>query len=179
MIFKNFTSYIPEGEDKKELLSLGVLFSRDNKGTDWYDCLKEFPNETHKVIIDKDNRIIAYSKDATSLPMVPEGCSVADVKELPENFMVNGNFCYDEKLEEVVRRDYTEEEKRERVNRKYESLMSKAISVTNPLQLAVKYEMATEEEKSSLEAWEKYIIALNRVKTQKGYPQQVEWPTQP
>ena len=55
-----------------------------------------------------------------------------------------------------------------------EFLQKEAERVIGPLDRAVKYGMATEEETSQLEAWEKYSVLLSRVN-----PQKPEWPMKP
>lgn len=48
-----------------------------------------------------------------------------------------------------------------------------------PLQDAVDLEEATAEEAALLTQWKRYRVALNRVDTQPGWPEVVEWPTPP
>lgn len=48
-----------------------------------------------------------------------------------------------------------------------------------PLQDAVDLEEATAEEAALLTLWKRYRVALNRVDTQPGWPEVVEWPTPP
>ena len=48
-----------------------------------------------------------------------------------------------------------------------------------PLQYAVNLDMATEPEKTSLLAWMRYSVNLNRVEQQPGYPFAIEWPASP
>ncbi|WP_434223389.1 tail fiber assembly protein [Xenorhabdus bakwenae] len=47
-------------------------------------------------------------------------------------------------------------------------------SYRNQLEHAVKHNMATGEEKASLEAWKKYGVLVNRVE-----PEKPEWPEKP
>lgn len=49
-----------------------------------------------------------------------------------------------------------------------------AIAIIQRLTMAVKYDMASDEEKASLEAWEKYSVLLGRVDTSKPV-----WPERP
>lgn len=179
MIFKNFKSYIPDTESKKPLVEIGVLFSRDEDGNDWYDCLAKFPEETHKFILDKNNIILAYTKNASALPMIPDGCSVADSKYIPKNFENNGTFVYDEKSSKVKARVYTDSEIKSKVEKKKAALITEAMDLINPLQYAVNLEMASEEEKTRLTQLQKYVVLLNRVTLQEGYPDNVEWPEKP
>lgn len=53
-------------------------------------------------------------------------------------------------------------------------LVKEAEAVIQVLERAVKYDMATDEEKSRLEAWERYSVLLSRVDVDKP-----EWPVVP
>lgn len=55
-----------------------------------------------------------------------------------------------------------------------EAKLQKADAVIQRLTMAVKHGMATDEDKASLEEWEKYSVLLGRVDTSKP-----EWPTEP
>jgi hypothetical protein len=48
-----------------------------------------------------------------------------------------------------------------------------------PLQNALDIDDATEVEKTSLELWKKYSVAVNRVANQSAFPVKVEWPIAP
>ena len=71
-----------------------------------------------------------------------------------------------------------------------EQLRAEAISTRNdqlsyatlmiaPLQDAVDFEMATQEEADLLRAWKLYRISLNRIEQQAGFPGQIDWPAPP
>lgn len=179
MIFKNFKTYVPDTESTKALVELGVLFSRDEDGNDWYDCLNKFPEDSFKMIINKDGVIVAYSKVAGSLPMIPDGYSVADSKFLPKDFTNNMTFIYDEKTGKVKTREYSVEEVKVQVDKKKASLMEQILTTINPLQFAVDLDMATEEEQVRLKSLQKYVVMLNRVSLQDTYPTGVVWPDLP
>ncbi|KAB1583325.1 tail fiber assembly protein [Serratia marcescens] len=53
-------------------------------------------------------------------------------------------------------------------------LLDEAEAVIRMLERAVKYDMATDEEKAQLEAWERYSVLLSRVDVDKP-----EWPGKP
>lgn len=53
-------------------------------------------------------------------------------------------------------------------------LVKEAEAVIQVLERAVKYDMATDEEKSRLEAWERYSVLLSRVDVEKP-----DWPENP
>ncbi|MGC6031358.1 tail fiber assembly protein [Enterobacter kobei] len=57
---------------------------------------------------------------------------------------------------------------------KLEALNQEADEIIEQLNCAVKYDMATDEEKASLEEWEKYSVLLSRVS-----PEKPDWPVKP
>lgn len=59
------------------------------------------------------------------------------------------------------------------------SLMAQATTAIAPLQDAADLGMATEAESAKLVEWKRYRVLLLRVEEQKGFPKQIEWPTQP
>ncbi|PAW49426.1 phage tail protein [Pseudomonas moraviensis] len=48
-----------------------------------------------------------------------------------------------------------------------------------PLQDAVDLDEATEEEALLLTQWKQYRVLLNRLETQPGWPEQIQWPVAP
>ncbi len=54
-----------------------------------------------------------------------------------------------------------------------------ATAAIAPLQDAVDLDEATAAETAALTAWKKYRVALNRIQTQPGYPQNIDWPVAP
>jgi hypothetical protein len=56
-------------------------------------------------------------------------------------------------------------------------LQSAAAEIISPLNTAVKYEMATDDEKAKLARWEKYTVLLSRVNT--SLAPDIEWPLLP
>lgn len=173
-IFTNFKTYTP---DEPAFPGLDVLYLKCDEGYDWYDCQKHFEEGKQKVMFDADGIINSVADDISGF--FPENSSVADVDSLPKDFTINRTHVYNVKTGKVVKRKYSTEEVKTQVDNQVKALMSSALSSVSPLQLAVKYEMATEEEKLALEAWEKYIVNLNRVSSQEGYPSKVEWPQAP
>ncbi|WP_347927679.1 tail fiber assembly protein [Pseudomonas helvetica] len=48
-----------------------------------------------------------------------------------------------------------------------------------PLQDAVDIDEATDTDVALLKSWKKYRVALNRIETQTGYPETIDWPVAP
>lgn len=68
----------------------------------------------------------------------------------------------------------TPEQMRSQAAYRKQSEMAEAEDVIAPLERAVKHNMATDEDKVKLDAWERYSVLLSRVDVDKP-----EWPTPP
>ena len=167
--FKNFSSYTP-GEDKRELIDAGVLFLQDENGNDWYECQKFFHENTIKIVYDSDNIVVSISNDVSTL--WPVGASVAEIETLPDGVDINGSWVFRDNS--VVKRIYSDTELQQQAESKKAALLSHAESVIATLERAVKLNMATDEEREKLEAWERYSVLVYRVDTAKP-----EWPEEP
>ncbi|MBC3250979.1 tail fiber assembly protein [Serratia fonticola] len=71
----------------------------------------------------------------------------------------------------------TIEETRQGMASRKAQLLNEAYAAMKPLELAVKHDMATDEEKTQLDAWERYSVLLSRVKPEDA--PDIEWPEQP
>ena len=74
----------------------------------------------------------------------------------------------------VIKRIYTADEQQQLAELQKATLLSEAESVILPLERAVRLNMATDEEHSRLEAWERYSVLVSRVDTANP-----EWPQKP
>ncbi|HBQ4482680.1 TPA: phage tail protein I [Escherichia coli] len=74
----------------------------------------------------------------------------------------------------VIKRIYTADEQHQLAESQKATLLSEAESVILLLERAVRLNMATEEERSRLEAWERYSVLVSRVD-----PANPEWPEMP
>ncbi|OCJ30569.1 tail fiber assembly protein [Serratia sp. 14-2641] len=71
----------------------------------------------------------------------------------------------------------TVEETRQGMASRKAQLLNEAYAAMKPLELAVKHDMATDEEKAKLDAWERYSVLLSRVDTSKA--PDIAWPDRP
>ncbi|HBC7421595.1 TPA: tail fiber assembly protein [Serratia marcescens] len=69
---------------------------------------------------------------------------------------------------------YTPEEIRSQAAQKKAQLLDDAYATMKPLELAVKHDMATDEDKAKLDTWERYSVLLSRVDVDNP-----EWPDKP
>lgn len=73
-MFKNFKRYMPEKAEER------ILYLKSECGKDWYECQKKYKENTLKIMVDSQGRIISVSKDISML--FPENCSVYEVKNV-------------------------------------------------------------------------------------------------
>lgn len=178
VIIKNFKTYTP---DNKELLALGVSFLISGEGKDWYAAQKDFKKDTLKVAYDPETKVLRMASYDVSY-FFPQGMSVAETTTLVKGFSIDGDlskFCFDEEKISVVDRIYSQDEKKQSADNKKVNLIAEAVNAINPLQYAVDLVMATEEENTRLKKLQKYVVLLNRISSQEGYPDSVEWPEKP
>lgn len=116
-----------------------------------------------KVMFDATGVICCAEVDAAG--MWPIDCSVIEINadKLPPDFSCNGQWVWNGKA--ITQKELSQSEILARNETIKAHLMSAANSALTPLQMAVKYNIATEEEQSLLERWEIYTVLLNRVDT--------------
>ncbi|EFS2935262.1 tail fiber assembly protein [Escherichia coli] len=170
---KNITAGNPKTAEQYQITrkyNVTWLFSEDDKN--WYEEQKNFQPDTIKIAYDKNNVIVTISKDVSTIN--PEGLSVVEVSDITENRRADndGNWMFlDGK---VVKREYTEQALQQQAELQKAALLSAAESVIQPLERAVRLNMATNEERARLESWERYSVLVSRVDTAKP-----EWPQKP
>ncbi|WP_083764685.1 tail fiber assembly protein [Sodalis glossinidius] len=171
---KNFKRYHPNSVDKKALeRSIGAIFLISEDGQDWYECQKTFQPETMKIEYETNGVIRSMGYDISGF--CPEGCSVAEVSEWPEEAAANRKWCF--LNGQVVPRVYTADELMEQATHKRDYRLEQAAKIIAPLQDAVDLDMATDAEKVTLLAWKKYRVLLNRLDISSA--PDIDWPDPP
>ncbi|ENB2661107.1 TPA: tail fiber assembly protein [Escherichia coli] len=150
----------------------GVIWLYSEDGKNWYEEVKNFQPDTIKIVYDANNIIVAITKDASTLN--PEGFSVVEVPDITANRRADDSGKWMFKDGAVVKRIYTADEQQQQAELQKAALLSEAESVIQPLERAVRLNMATDEERTRLEAWERYSVLVSRVDTAKP-----EWPQKP
>ena len=178
-ILTNFKEYIPDDEASQELMTLGVIFIKSAEGADWYQSQALFKNNLLKVIFDsKTGVIIGTGTDITT--MWPNGYSIADIdydtNATPQS--LEGKV-FQVRTGKIVDRVYTKAQQQATVDREIASLQREATTLMAPLQAAKELDMMTEEEAAYLKELQRYLVYLNRVTSQEGYPTNIEWPVLP
>ncbi|HGW0975031.1 TPA: tail fiber assembly protein, partial [Escherichia coli] len=116
--------------------------------------------------------IVAITRDASTLN--PEGFSVVEVPDITSNRRADDSGKWMFKDGAVVKRIYTADEQQQQAESQKAALLSEAESVIQPLERAVRLNMATDEERARLESWERYSVLVSRVDTANP-----EWPQKP
>ena len=173
MHLKNIKAGNPKTPEQYQLTKkAGVVWLYTEDGKNWYEEQKNFQPDTIKIAYDKNNVIVTVSKDVSTIN--PEGLSVVEVSDITANRRAdnNGNWMFlDGK---VVKREYTKQELQQQAELQKSALLSEAESVIQPLERAVRLNMATNEERARLESWERYSVLVSRVDTTNP-----EWPQKP
>ncbi|EJI0690907.1 tail fiber assembly protein [Escherichia coli] len=173
MHLKNIEAGNPKTPEQYQLTKkAGVVWLYTEDGKNWYEEQKNFQPDTIKIAYDKNNVIVTVSKDVSTIN--PEGLSVVEVSDITANRRAdnNGNWMFlDGK---VVKREYTKQELQQQAELQKATLLSEAESVIQPLERAVRLNMATNEERARLESWERYSVLVSRVDTANP-----EWPQKP
>ncbi|EAC1472206.1 tail fiber assembly protein [Escherichia coli] len=173
MHLKNIKAGNPKTPEQYQLTKkAGVVWLYTEDGKNWYEEQKNFQPDTIKIAYDKNNVIVTVSKDVSTIN--PEGLSVVEVSDITANRRAdnNGNWMFlDGK---VVKREYTKQELQQQAELQKSALLSEAESVIQPLERAVRLNMATNEERARLDSWERYSVLVSRVDTANP-----EWPQKP
>ncbi|HFO3431959.1 TPA: tail fiber assembly protein [Escherichia coli] len=171
---KNFTPYIPENPP---VAWASYLISED--GQDWYECQKQFAEDTYKVAYDSYGIVRSISGDVSAL--FPLNMSVAEVESLPDGADIDGNWVFDG--ENVVARTLTAEEWQANAESQRSALISDAKATISLWQSELLLGIISDDDKESLTEWLSYIKALqgldlSGVTDEEGYNATV-WPDEP
>ncbi|EFF6682889.1 tail fiber assembly protein [Escherichia coli] len=170
---KNITAGNPKTKEQYQLTkNFDVIWLWSEDGKNWYEELKNFQEDTIKILYDENNIIVAITKDASTLN--PEGYSVVEVHDITANRRADDSGKWMFKDGAVVKRIYTADEQQQQAKSQKAALLSEAESVIQPLERAVRLNMATDEERARLESWERYSVLVSRVDTANP-----EWPQKP
>ncbi|WP_241355178.1 tail fiber assembly protein, partial [Escherichia coli] len=133
----------------------GVIWLYTEDGKNWYEEVKNFQPDTIKIVYDENNIIV-------------------EVPDITSNRRADDSGKWMFKDGAVIKRIYTAGEQQQQAESQKATLLSEAESVIRPLERAVRLSMATDEERSRLEAWERYSVLVSRVDTANP-----EWPDKP
>lgn len=179
-ILTKFTPYTPENPEQVQLQEeLGITYLKSAEGVDWYEGQTLFKPELLKIVFLWDTgEIISAGYDVTTL--WPKDLCVADIdykgSTTPEALATKVFNFRKGVIEDKV---YSKAELEESAKAKVNKLQKAAVDLITPLQYAETLEMITEDETAYLRNLQKYVVELNRVTQQEGYPANVDWPVLP
>ncbi|ELN2578472.1 tail fiber assembly protein [Enterobacter kobei] len=127
---------------------------------------------TGSIFIAVDDAGIIRQIEADATMLKPDGLSVYGLDALPDGCTIDGKWIFDGGAVIPAPTNYATEAEKLKTR-----LMREAEAIIAPLQRAVKYGMATDAEKASLEQWEIYTVMLSRVDT--SLAPDIKWPPVP
>lgn len=149
----------------------------DEQGFDWFEVASKlrgtvfiaFDPATGTILQIADSRL----PDTDALSLHPAGVSIVGLDSIPDGCNIDGGWLYTQTGEIIRNHAFdVKQAQRELLRRQ-----NQANSIILPLERAVKYGLATDEEKARLEAWERYSIALSRIDLSTA--PDVDWPEIP
>ncbi|WP_181367062.1 tail fiber assembly protein [Enterobacter sp. CGMCC 5087] len=159
-----FKRYTPESPEIP-----GAAYIKNEDDTDWYTIAWDKERIAGNIYAgtDAEGNIVCVTDDGSALFPVDMTVWEIPADEAPDNILTEG---YQAKIidgaymvEHITIAKGTQRR-----------LLAEAEKIIRPLERAVKYGMATDEEKASLEEWEKYSVLLYRVNLENP-----EWPEKP
>lgn len=154
---------------------VGVIWLYSEEGKNWYEEQKNFSPDTLKIVYDTKGIIVCIDKDVSAIN--PTGLSVVELPNITANRRADASGAWMYRDGQVIKRAYTHDELVVQADEKKADLLSEAALVIAPLERAVKHGMATDEERASLEAWERYSVLLSRIDTSSA--PEIDWPLRP
>ncbi|MGQ6473796.1 tail fiber assembly protein [Serratia sp. IR-2025] len=129
-----------------------------------------------KVMYDENGIIVCISKDVTAI--FPPGFSVAEVAicEMPDDACNDTNWVYSDG--KVVKRVYTAEEKRQKIEDEKSLRIDRVNQVTQSLHTKLMLGMCIIEEKDSLKKWMHYVNQINGIDSNME-SREIRWPESP
>ena len=159
---KNITAGNPKTVAQYQLTkNFDVIWLWSEEGKNWYEEVSNFQEDTIKIVYDENNIIVGITRDASTLN--PEGFNVVEVPDITANRRADDSGKWMFKDGAVIKRIYTADEQQQQAESQKAALLSEAESVIQPLERAVRLNMATDEERSRLETWERYSVLISRV----------------
>jgi hypothetical protein len=162
-----FKRYNPESPEIQ-----GATYVKNADDTDWYTIAWDKERIAGNIYAGTDGRgdIVCVTDDGSALFPVDMTVWEIPADEASDNILTEG---YRAKIIDgvyIVNHMLIAEGTKRR-------LLAEAERVIKPLERAVKYNMATDQEKADLEAWEKYSVLLMRIDPEKV--PDIDWPVKP
>ncbi|KUV47328.1 tail fiber assembly protein [Escherichia coli] len=173
---KNITAGNPKTKEQYQLTkNFDVIWLWSEDGKNWYEELKNFQEDTIKILYDENNIIVAITKDASTLN--PEGYSVVEVPDITANRRadISGKWMFKDGV--VVKRTYTEEEQRQQAENEKQSLLQLVRDKTQLWDSQLRLGIISDENKQKLTEWMLYAQKVESTDTSSlpvTFPEQPE-----
>lgn len=175
MHLKNITVGNPKTKEEFELTKrFGAVWFYSEDGASWYSEQKNFQPDTIKVAYDKNNVVVAISKDVSTIN--PNGLSVVEIPDITRNRRadISGDWIF--KDGELLKRTYTQEEQQKQAENQKQDLLLQASNKTQFWQTQLALGIISDDAKLRLVDWMKYVQQVEAVDT--SHPP-VKFPEQP
>lgn len=182
MIKKEFRLYTPTEPEKIKIAEThNVLFHISKDGEDWYDVQSLFSYDNYNVVYEPESgHIFCVVNDVSSFcPRADTVFSVSEVESVPDNFILNGSFVFNEKTGKIEQKISDFDMAANEVTLQVKKLRQHATNKMEPLLYAEELDSITSDEKQLLKKWKKFVLDISRIPKQSGYPFNVIWPEKP
>ncbi|HBE6178503.1 TPA: tail fiber assembly protein [Escherichia coli] len=173
---KNIVAGNPKTVEQYQLTkNFDVIWLWSEDGKNWYEELKNFQEDTIKILYDENNIIVAITKDASTLN--PEGYSVVEVPDITANRRADDSGKWMFKDGAVIKRIYSEEEQRLQVENQKQKLLQQAREKTQFWQTQLTLGIITDSDRQQLMNWMRYVQQIEATDTSElpvTFPEQPE-----
>ncbi len=173
---KNIIAGNPKTVEQYQLTrDFAVIWLWSEDGKNWYEEVKKFQPDTIKIVYDKNNIIVAVTRDATTLN--PEGFSVVEIPDITANRRadISGNWMFKDGA--VIRRVYTEEELRLQAENQKQRLLQQAREKMQFWQTQLALGIISDSDRQQLMSWMRYVQQVEATDTSSlpvTFPEQPE-----
>ncbi|EMJ6899990.1 tail fiber assembly protein [Escherichia coli] len=173
---KNITAGNPKTKEQYQLTkNFDVIWLWSEDGKNWYEELKNFQEDTIKILYDENNIIVAITKDASTLN--PEGYSVVEFPDITANRRADDSGKWMFKDGAVIKRIYSEEEQRLQIENQKQKLLQQAREKTQFWQTQLTLGIITDSDRQQLMNWMRYVQQIEATDTSElpvTFPEQPE-----
>lgn len=161
---KNIRSGNPKTVEQYQLTkNFDVIWLFSDDGKNWYEEVRNFQEDTIKIVYDENNIIVAITKDASTLN--PDGFSVVEVPDITANRRADDSGKWMFKDGAVIKRVYTEEEQLLQAEKQKQKLLQQAREKTQFWQIQLALGIITDSDKQQLMNWMKYVQQVEATDT--------------
>ena len=172
---------LPVLNEKEALIVVGERASYKYSKNDIEITINNVMLASQNLQVVEDHRGEKYfsTKDGSEI-------EIKEIGKLPDTITtkprpsIHHSFINGEWVEDVEAREQAEKEQKEEANKSFLSSETRRVNdAIAPLDDAIEFEIATEEEIAHHKGLRKYRLLLSRVSSQVGWPLEVEWPERP